>query len=233
LEKLERHGFVRLPEKRRPYSSNRQSVTLSPRTKAQPTIAGELNDIGLVWVEPVVGKEDAKLWNEYIERYHYLGYKQPFGVRQRYFITSKVGPLGCILISGAAKSLSRRDEWIGWTALERVRSLHLVINNYRFLIFPWVRIRNLASHALGQLSRRIGDDWFSRWGYRPVLLETFVDPKRYAGTSYRASGWIHLGMSSGCGMRRRGVHNYTATPKAIYVQPLCKDFRLYLGCGGS
>jgi hypothetical protein len=195
-------------------------------------MAGELNDIGFVWVDPVVGKEDAKLCNEYIERYHYLGYKQPFGVHQRYFITSKVGPLGCILMSGAAKSLSRRDEWIGWTALERVRSLHLVINNYRFLIFPWVRIRNLASHVLGQLSGRIGEDWLSRWGYRPILLETFVDTERYAGTSYRAANWIHLGMSSGRGMRRRGVSRFTTTPKAIYVHPLHKNFRLYLGCGG-
>jgi hypothetical protein len=102
LEKLERLGLVRLPEKRRS-SSKRRSVTLGPRTEEQPILVCKLTDIGPVSLEPVIGKEAAGLWNEYIERYHCLGYKQPFGVRRRYFITSKVGPLGCILISGAAK----------------------------------------------------------------------------------------------------------------------------------
>ena len=135
--------------------------------------------------------------------------------------------MGCILFAGAAKALRVRDRWIGWGDNERLRNLAWVINNTRFLIFEWVRVKNLASHVLGQTARCIKDDWEERWGYRPALMETFVDPQHYYGSCYKAANWQHLGMTTGDGLIRKGK-NYTTTPKMIFVKPLVKNFRSLL-----
>jgi hypothetical protein len=108
-----------------------------------------------------------------------------------------------MLFSGAAKAIRVRDKWIGWGTNERLRNLGYVVTNGRFLIFPWVKVRYLASHALGKVVRELGMDWERRWGYRPVLLETFADPQYFVGTSYLAANFIHLGMSSGLGLVRQ------------------------------
>jgi hypothetical protein len=102
-----------------------------------------------------------------------------------------------------------------------------MVNNSRFLILPWVNVPNLASHVLGQLARRLADDWEQRWDFRPVLLETFVDPAHYSGSCYRAAGWNELGQTSGRGLARPG-HTYRSTPKLIFVKPLQADFRRLL-----
>ena len=87
---------------------------------------------------------------------------------------------------------------------------------------------HLASHVLGQLVRRVGDDWEARWGYRPVLLETFVDPARFRGSCYRAAGWELLGRTTGEGLVRPGKQ-YCTSPKLIFAKPLQADFRRLLG----
>jgi hypothetical protein len=183
--------------------------------------------MGHVRVEVVRGAEETELWNEYVHRYHYLGYKQPFGCFARYFVESEHGRLGCLLFSGASKALRERDRWIGWSRSSRPRNLGRVVNNTRFVIFPWVRVKNLASHVLGQAVRRIEEDWEERWSYRPVLLETFVDPKYFDGTCYRAANWQYLGMTTGEGLVRKG-RSYTTSPKKIFVKPLMDDFRTIL-----
>jgi len=165
-----------------------------------------------------------ELWNEYVDRYHYLGYQRPFGCRVRYFVRSAGNALGCVLMAGAAKSLGVRDAWIGWSEQRRLQNLPWVINNTRFVLFPWVQVAHLASHVLGQLARRVRDDWEQRWGYRPVLMETFVDPARYRGISYQAAGWTLVGSTTGEGLRRPG-RAYQTTPKLLYVRPLVEDFR--------
>ena len=111
----------------------------------------------------------------------------------RYFITSDRGILGCIMFCGASKSLKLRDKWIGWTTRQKARNQGWVINNNRFLILPWVQVKNLASHVLGKVTRRISKDWLERWGFEPVLMETFVDPEFYAGSCYKAANWQYLG----------------------------------------
>ena len=184
-----------------------------------------IGELGPVALEVVTSREAAGLWNEYVERYHYLGYKKPFGCVLRYFIVSKERRrLGCLLMAGAAKSLGARDKWIGWSERQRLRNLPWLISNSRYLIFPWVQVKHLASHVLAQLARRVRADWEERWGYRPVLMETFVDPARYPGTCYRAAGWIHLGQTTGAGLVRPGCE-YKTTRKMIYVKPLVGDFR--------
>lgn len=232
LDKLEAQGVIRLPAKRRwQQQKTSKPVAQTNRSSAGNEISGKLTDIAPVHLEVVLDKEKSSLFNEYVDRYHYLGYKKPFGCSLRYFIVCKQAALGCVLFSGAAKSLRARDRWIGWTKRQRLQNLPWVVNNSRFLIFPWVRVSHLASHALGQVARRLRQDWYERWGYRPVLMETFVDPARFQGTCYRAAGWISLGKTTGKGLSRPG-RVYTTTPKLIYVQPLVKDFRLKL-CSDS
>jgi len=237
LEKLEKQGRVGLPVQRVYRRSSRGDVRPDPGCATQPgkSLEGRLGELGEVRLEVVHGGDQRRLWNEYVDRYHYLGFRRPFGCTVRYFVRCDQGLLGCILLAGAAHSVACRDRWIGWGEGARVRQLPYVVNNTRFLIFPWIRVQHLASHVLGQVARRVISDWKQLWGYAPVLLETFVDPQRFLGTCYRAAGWIELGLSSGEGRRRPG-RRYTSTPKRVLVRPLVRDFRIQLceaqGVGG-
>jgi len=227
LEKLESQGFLSLPQKHAALPKEQRTPYPTERTEPRAQIECGLGDVGTVRLKVVRGREEAELWNEYVHRYHYLGYKQPFGCFARYFVESDHGKLGCLLFSGAAKALRERDRWIGWSESSRLRNLGQVVNNTRFVIFPWARVKNLASHVLGQAVRRIREDWEERWSYRPVLLETFVDPVYFEGTCYRASNWQYLGMTSGEGLARKGKR-YATSPKKIFVKALAADFRTVL-----
>jgi len=224
LEKLEADGLMQLPGKREEYQGkqSRKPVSLTSRTDPRADIVGSLRELGSLRIEVAKEKESTGLWNEYVSRYHYLGYKKPFGYFLRYFVVSEWGFLGCLMFAGPAKAIRVRDEWIGWTKNQRLRNLAWVINNTRFLILPWVHVKNLASHILGQAARRVKDDWLKRWGYSPVLLETFVDPKYYHGSCYKAANWQYLGMTTGEGLERKGK-SYATTAKMIFVKPLIKD----------
>lgn len=226
LEILEKKGLVQIPEKRMGLSKKRSPslISLTTRTEPRPDIVGALKDVSPIELEVVTEREETELWNEYMFRYHYLKYKKPFGCPLRYFIKSEQGILGCVLYAGAAKSMGTRDKWIGWTKNQRLSNLGWVINNSRFLILPWVKIRYLASHVLGRITRRIGRDWQDQWGYEPLLMETFIDPQSFEGSCYKASNWQNLGMTTGEGLVRVGK-SYTTTPKMIFVKPLVKNFR--------
>jgi hypothetical protein len=229
LEKLELQGVLKLPEKRiiRPGSGLKKQPKLTQRTEAAHAVEGSVGAIGGVRLVTTAGPDEIDLWNEYVSRYHYLGYTAPIGCFLRYFIQSERGLLGCLMFSGAARALGERDRWIGWSQGERLRNLGYVVNNTRFLVFPWVKVKNLASYALGQAARRLGDDWQHRWGYRPQLMETFVDAELYGGTCYLAANWLYLGMTTGQGLVRKGK-SYATSPKKIFVKPLTDDFRAAL-----
>jgi len=224
LSRLEGKDRLRLPPKRAISPPRHAPIALTPGTGPRTEIGGSIAEVGPVSVATVNGRDQASVWREYVSRYHYLGYKRPFGCFLSYFIESPHGLLGCVLFQGAAKALRVRDEWIGWTHDQRLRNLPWVINNSRFLVFPWVKVKNLGSHTLGQILRRIRDDWQDRWGYRPLLAESFVDPERYEGTSYKAGNWEYLGMTTGRGLPRNGK-SYMSSPKKIFVRALVKDFR--------
>jgi len=225
LEKLEARGQVELPAKKRG-KRGKERVVWTSRTDAPAPITGELAGVSPVRLEPVTGRDRIRLWNEYIARYHVLSYKRPFGSHQRYFIVDgRAGRyLGCLLFAASAWALAARDEWIGWTEEDRKRRLHLIVNNTRFLIFPWVQVKNLASKVLSLAAKQIGKDWQRRYCYRPALLETFVDEARYRGTSYQAANWLYLGRTAGRGRMDRYTQ-YLSSPKLIYVYPLTADFR--------
>ncbi len=227
LIKLEALGLLTLPT-RRDCKVSKQEIIFGTRTEAAGEIAGTVGGIGPVELERVAGREQIGLWNEYVHRYHPLGYKRPFGAHQRYFIMgSQSRRLGCLLFASSAWALAERDAWIGWTERDRAQRLNWVVANTRFLLFPWVRVRNLASKALSLAAQRIGEDWQQRYGYKPVLLETFVEVERYRGTCYQAANWIRLGVTAGRGRMDRHTQ-YLSTPKAIYVYPLVADFRSFL-----
>jgi hypothetical protein len=231
LKKLEAQGLVKLPAKRA-CKASRVEMAVGARTDPQDEVKGTVRDHAPIRLSPVVGKDGIGLWNEYVERHHVLGYKRPFGAHQRYFVAGKNGePLGCLLFASSAWALAERDQWIGWSERDRAQRLNWIVANTRFLIFPWVRVRNLASRALSLATRRIGRDWQERYGYAPVLLETFVDAQRYRGTCYQAANWIRLGITAGRGRMDRHTQ-YLSSPKIIYVYPLVRDFRVRL-CGQS
>ena len=227
LEKLETQGVLKLPAKRIQVRPKRTKIVLTSKTDPEPTIKSISGGFSNIDLKIVNNRKDIRLWNEYVLRYHYLGYNKPFGYVMRYFIKNDQKILGCLLFSGAAKSMAARDNWIGWTTNQRLRNLAWVVNNSRFLIFPWVDIQNLASHALGKVARSIKDDWQEKWNFQPVLMETFVDPQLYHGTCYQASNWEHIGMTTGQGLARKGK-TYKTSPKKIYMKPLVKDFRRIL-----
>jgi hypothetical protein len=227
LTKLQAQGLLRLPPKRG-VLKGKEKTTVSTRTDPETELIGTVRDFGPIEVEPATTTELMRLWNEYVERYHRLGYKRPFGAHQRYFIVDKSKRrLGCLLFASSAWALAERDRWIGWTQRDRELRLNLVVANTRFLIFPWARIKNLASTALSLAAKRIRQDWQSRYGYGPVLLETFVEPDHYRGVSYQAANWIRLGMTTGRGRIGRRPKRLL-TPKLIYVYPLVDDFRSFL-----
>jgi hypothetical protein len=228
LKTLEARGLIQLPAKADISCRPRKQPPVNNEVAlSQEPVEGKLADIGPIELRVVIDQEEAAIFNEYLRCYHYLGYKRPFGCFLRYFIEAPGSILGCILFSGAAKSLKSRDQWIGWSTNERLRNQGFVVNNGRFLIFPWVRVKNLASHALGKVVRVLGPDWQQQWGYSPVLLETFVDPQYYDGTCYRAANFQYLGMTSGTGLVRQGK-TYTTSPKKIFVYPLADNFRQVL-----
>jgi hypothetical protein len=227
LTKLQAQGLLQLPAKRG-VPKGKEQVAVSTRTDPEAELVGTVRDFGPIEVQPATTTELMRLWNEYVERYHRLRYKRPFGAHQRYFIVDKSRRhLGCLLFASSAWALAERDRWIGWTQRDRELRLNLVVANTRFLIFPWAHIKNLASTALSLAAKRIRQDWQSRYGYMPVLLETFVEPDHYRGISYQAANWIRLGVTSGRGRTGRRPKSLL-TPKLIYVYPLVNDFRSFL-----
>lgn len=236
LEKLDAKEVIKLPKKRITKPAVREKVIPGPQTEREPSIQGTVSELGQIQLEAVRNQAEMRLWNEFMERHHILGYKRPFGAHQRYFIWSGNVPkqrLGCMLFSASAWALSERDKWIGWSKEDRSQRLHLIVNNTRFLIFPWVQVKNLASKSLSLVVKQVPLDWKKRYGFEPVLLETFVDVEKYKGTCYQAANWVKLGLTAGRG-RMDQYHQQLSSPKQVYMYPLRADFRAILrGEGGE
>jgi len=220
LRRLESEGLIRLPPARvRKASSGvpKKQAAMDDIDKSEVT---ESAGIALEIIRP--GKE-LRRWRGYVGTYHKLGDPHVHGSQLRYMVTTGGRDLGCLLFSASSWALAPREAWIGWTSEDKKARLHLVVNNSRFLILPWVHIKNLASRALSMAARQLQRDWLKEYCYAPVLLETFVEPP-YKGTCYKASNWIYLGETQGRGRNDR--HNeWALTQKSIYALPLQRDFR--------
>jgi len=170
----------------------------------------------------------AQEWNRLMRQFHYLGAGPLCGAQLRYLIRSSQGVVGALAFSAAACRLAGRDRWIGWNDTARREQLHRVVNNSRFLILPHVTVPNLASCALAKALDRLPEDWQARYGYRPVLVETFVERGRFNhGGCYGAANWQSIGITAGRG-RQDAAHQTSVPPKILWVRPLEKNFRQVL-----
>jgi hypothetical protein len=227
LEKLESKGLLRLPGKRqgRPIGS-RTEVPITKLGEPGISLVGSAKSVGRIELEQVRTEDERRWFRELIGRYHYLGHAVPMGAHVRYLVFAsepQKAIVGCVQFSSASWHVAARDRWIGWDETTRVRNLPHVINNSRFLLLPWVEVKNLASRVLSLAVRQVGADWQQRYGVRPFLAETFVDPARFAGTIYRAANWIKLGMTSGRGGRDPFNEREGMAPKMMFVYPLISD----------
>lgn len=223
--KMDRDGVITLPPPKRAYakpgSRSRKSTLTDPKPRIT-TAAGKL-PLDLEMVK----RSTSALWNEYIDRYHYLGYKALPGAQLRYFVKADDKILALLGFGAAAWKTAPRDKFIGWTQAFREQNLHLVVNNARFLILPWVQSKNLGSRILSMAAKQLPNDWQARYHYCPVLLETFVEKRRFAGTCYKAANWICVGDTQGRG--KLDVHmQYKLPVKSIWLYPLHKSFRTRL-----
>lgn len=226
LEKLEAEGVIQLPPLKGPSRKGNKVKIPELNIKAED-IQGEVRDFEPIRLEIARPGEQLKRWRFYVNQYHMLGDKTVFGSRLQYFVKSGDTELGCLQFSASSWALEERDKWIGWSVDDRKSRLHLIVNNSRFLIFPWINIRNLASKALSLAAKQIQEDWLREYCYAPVLLETFVDLKHFAGTCYKAANWIYLGESKGRGRMDR-KKEYALSKKAILMYPLQRDFKAIL-----
>ena len=223
LEELERLGILTLPARQGRGRGPQKPVETGARSDPQPVIAGPLAELRPVELAVASGGEEAAEWNEWVQRYHPLGYRQPIGNHVRYWLRERRGrQLGCLLFDFAARQVACRDRWIGWQEGTHRKHLRLVVRNARYLLLPWVRVKNLASHALGLAVRQLPGDWERLHGYRPVLCESYVDSTQYAGTCYRAANWQRIGETAG---RTKDGPAKAKPPKQVWVYPLQRDWR--------
>lgn len=224
LEDLAQRGWIALPAVREQGPHGPRGTGAAVQTQQEGLLTGTAGKMEPLELEVIrAGADDSALWRELIDRHHYLGYRVPVGANLRYLVRSGGGRLlACLLWTSPAWKMAVRDRWIGWSDSQRRRNLQLIVNNARFLILPWVRIKGLASKILSRCARRLPEDWEDSYGYRPLLLETLVDTTRFRGTCYRAANWIHLGQTRGRGRMDRD-HISEEPVKDVYVYPLWAD----------
>ena len=223
---MHKDGLITLPKPLRKH--NRAGpITFGPDTEppTEPS-PGTLDEVRPLHLCIVLGgTPQSKRWNEFIARYHYLGYKTLVGAQMRYTVHDRHGRLLALLgFSTAARHLAPRDRFIGWTPALRTRNLPQVIDNARFLILPWIRIPNLGSHTLSVVCRQLPADWTARYHTTPVLIETFVETPRFTGALYKASAWTCVGLTQGRGRYDRHKQ-YGKPKKAIWLRPLARHWQ--------
>lgn len=232
LEQLESAGALVLPvkERRRPVGS-RTTVPVTPQGDPGPELVGEVGEFEPIEVEAVATTEQRLLFRELVGRHHYLGYAVAYGAQMRYLVyvsRPERTVAGCVQFSSPAWRMAVRDGWIGWDDTTRERNLQRVASNSRFLILPWVRVKNLASRVLSRAVRKLAKDWPRRYGVEILLVETLVDTSLYRGDCYRAANWTRLGETTGRGRMDREHLRHGASPKTVFVYPLVKDAARWL-----
>jgi hypothetical protein len=225
LERLQGEGFLPLPELRKLGGrGSRRADGSRPHWEPTP-VAGAARECEPLELALVEGPVESRRWREQLERYHYLGCRVPFGAHLRYWVRNRDRELACLLWTSPAWKMQARDFWIGWNDEQRRHNLPSIVNNGRFLMLPWVQVKGLASKILALSARQMPRDWEIRYGSRPLLLETLVDPTRFRGTCYRAANWIYIGQTAGRGRMDREHKAHGQAVKDIYVYPLAPAVR--------
>ena len=187
-------------------------------------LTGELSDYpGVVRLHKVDETKWEAFWDGLVREYHYLGYEGQVGARIKYVITLGKQIVGAISFCSAAYQLGPRDEYIGWNKEDRLSNLPHLLTNNRFLILPWIRLHNLASHVLSKSLRQLREDWEKQYEVTPYMIETFVDREKYLGTCYIAANWTYLGVTKGYG-RHGNTFEYHGQIKDIYVYIVDRSF---------
>ena len=226
---LDRTGQIQLPAVRFvPANPLVRRARPAPVQIEMTPLEGRIDHIAPLHLAQVRRTPEERLFNSLLEQYHYLRYEQPVGEHAKYLVWARERPIACLAWSSAPRRLGSRDRYIGWSAEARRRNIGFIAYNTRFLILPWVRIENLASHILARMAARISEDWQQMYGHPIYFLETFVDSERFRGTCYRAANWVLLGKTTG-----RGKQSNSYVPnrsiKEILGYPLTKRFRELLG----
>ncbi len=226
---LDRAGQIELPAvKFVPHNPLARRVRPAPVLIDTTPLEGSLDQIQPLEFAQVRRSGDEPLFNSLMEQHHYLGYEQPVGEHVKYLVWAQGRPIACVAWSSAPRHIGSRDRYIGWDQQARRCNIRFLAYNTRFLILPWVRVKCLASHILGQMAARISEDWQRMYGHPIYFLETFVDPERFRGTCYRAANWVLLGKTTG-----RGKQSNSYVPnrsiKEVLGYPLTKRFRELLG----
>ena len=235
LINLHRAGLIALPPPIKGNANGRrrvlpQQLELAGLEKAlivnQEPFRGCLDQLGAFWLRQVQGTGESALYYTLLERHHYLGAKLGGSPHQmRYFFGIEERLLGVIGFGPATLKVQARDRFLGWqSAQQRCQGLPLIVNNLRFLILPWVGCANLASKVLAGCGRRLPEDFAARYGYAPVLMESFVEQERFVGGCYRAANWWRVGQTCGRGKRDRS-HRANLAIKDVWLYPLRADYR--------
>ena len=190
-------------------------------------VPGTVDEVGGLTLVLVETGEQRRVWNTLMAHEHPRGAGPFVGPQLRYLVGSAHGWLGGVGFAASARRLRARDAWVGWDDTGRRAHLHRVLGLCRLLVRPGVACRNLASHVLGRAARAVGDDCERLYGYRPWLLETFVDQTEHTGASVRAANWVRVGETCGRGRGDR-THAAPETRKAVYMYALEPAWRARL-----
>jgi Domain of unknown function (DUF4338) len=231
LNRMAADGLITLPPARNGNGNSRHPRHRPARQLTLPLAAPEaatLADLGPVTITVVAGQNPSRRWNQLIRDHHYLGYTPLAGAQIRYLVTAgTAGDIAALAFAASAWTCAPRDAFIGWEPATRRANLNLICGNARFLIRPDIQVRNLASRLLSAVTRRLPADWQDRYGYTPVLTETFVETGRFTGASYRAANWTFVGQTKGRGKLDRR-HEHALPVKDIYLYPLHRNWRQIL-----
>jgi len=219
LLRLAQKGLIDLPQPIYTLKTQQAGVKAINFVEPATTITTAIGDLPKPIFRIAHDSASRQLWNYLIDTYHYKGCRIVVGRHIKYLVYLEQELIACFAFADAVLHLNSRDQWLGWNEQQRAANLHLIINNVRFLMLPWVQIRNLASKLLSLSTRIVADDWQRIYQYRPVLIETFVEQQRFRGTCYKAANWIYLGQTTGVG--RSGMKYYAhGIIKDVYVYRL-------------
>jgi hypothetical protein len=226
LLRLEEKGFIELPPRLRPKNNLKHKIfDQIPLFKKLPLkgSVGQYPDLKIQLVKP----GDDYLWRYLLHHHHYLGLPNLVGEHLKYLAYAQDQVVACLAWASAAFKVNSRDEFIGWNPANRKKRLHLIANNARFLVLPWIEVKYLASTVLARSLKRLSRDWQKKYGHQIYLSETFVDNSRFEGTCYKAANWQYVGETSGSA-KKGNIYLHHGQPKAVYLYPLHRNFRRLL-----
>jgi hypothetical protein len=231
LNQLEDKGLIKLPPRKGGSKQGKKRYYIPPEVAPKfstTKLQGRIDEFPGIKLKMVRRTADEALWNYLVHQYHYKSYTIIVGAHLKYIAYLDDQPVACMAWNSTVFRIQSRDDFIGWSPEARSINNRFMVNNSRFLILPWIRIKNLASHLLGLSARTISHNWEEFYGYPLYLLETFVEKERFTGTCYKAANWQRVGATKGHAKKNKKFY-YHGQIKDVYLYPLIPDFRQQLG----